>query len=574
MPIAVGRGWRRTLGSVLGALAVLLGLQLALAPAASAHAALVSITPPLGATVGTPPAYIVLRFSEHVQPVRGSTSVIDPAGNRVDTGRPDHIDGDPTSVGIPLERNLGRGTYLVTWRVISADSHPVGGTSTFSVYSPSTVASAPGNQAGTTGLLLGLARGAGFGAALVLIGGLAFALRLWPRGLRLPRFRRLLIAAWAIAAVATVGALLMQGAYGAGLPAVRAFDPSVIAPVLHTDYGVGILLRLAVLALGLPVLLARPGKRPSDLQVAGALTLAVPLAVSFGLEGHPSASSPVAAWMAVDALHVLATGVWLGGLVVLVTVLLPQATDAVLARVLPRWSRTAVGAVVVLVVTGSLATWHQVGFSASALFGTAYGRLLVVKVALVALMLLLGGLARTAIQRRLGLRTVVAAHQDVTPEVPATAPSDEDRTAQTGLLRQRLRRSVLVETGLAAVVVTVTAVLVISTPAKTAAAPSYHHIGPFAGRTVQVDLEPAKRGVNQLHVYLTDGHGIPRDVPQVQAQLVHGGNTYSSDMRHKDPGHFEDLQVVLPKSGRWQLEVRIRTSDFDEEVLDQNVTVH
>src|ERR1700760_4976455 len=107
-------------GLLFGLLAVLFG------PASppSAHAALVATDPATGSVVPDAPSKITLKFSETVQIVTGKIQVLAPDGSRADQGEPSQ-DGD--TITIPLRTGGGRGTYLVSYRVISADSHPVGG---------------------------------------------------------------------------------------------------------------------------------------------------------------------------------------------------------------------------------------------------------------------------------------------------------------------------------------------------------------------------------------------------------------------------------------------------------------
>ena len=114
---------------------VAFGALLAPAGPASAHAALIGSTPAPGSIIGSSPTEIVVTFSEAVTPVAGRVQVLDPAGKR--------ISGAPTVTGATLRIPVRRaaqplGTYLVSYRVISADSHPVGGSVTYSVGAAST----------------------------------------------------------------------------------------------------------------------------------------------------------------------------------------------------------------------------------------------------------------------------------------------------------------------------------------------------------------------------------------------------------------------------------------------------
>src|SRR3954452_4391205 len=110
---------RRALAAAAGLLLGLFGVLLAAAPA-SAHAALVASDPGNGTIVPDAPNKVTLTFTESVQLVTGKVQVLGPDGSRADQAEPT-VDGG--TLTIPLRAGGGRGTYLVSYRVISADSH-------------------------------------------------------------------------------------------------------------------------------------------------------------------------------------------------------------------------------------------------------------------------------------------------------------------------------------------------------------------------------------------------------------------------------------------------------------------
>ncbi|MET0424353.1 MAG: copper resistance CopC family protein, partial [Actinoplanes sp.] len=157
-----------------------LGALLAPAGPAQAHAALLGSTPAPGSVVGSSPADIVVTFSEAISPVTGRVQVIAPDGER--------ISGTATASGSTLRIPVRKarqplGTYLVSYRVISADSHPVGGALTFSVGAPSERPAEPG----TTGthesvkVATPIARGIGYAGLTLTVGPALFLALLWPR---------------------------------------------------------------------------------------------------------------------------------------------------------------------------------------------------------------------------------------------------------------------------------------------------------------------------------------------------------------------------------------------------------
>jgi copper transport protein len=141
-----------------------------------------------------------------------------------------------------------------------------------------------------------------------------------------------------------------------------------------------------------------------------ALGNAVLLAASFSLTGHAAEASPRLLAEAADAVHLLGAGVWLGGLAVLVFAFLPEASEAARAHVLLRWSRTAAAAAGAMVVTGGYQAWRETR-PLGALTGTGYGRLLIGKLSVIAVLLVLAFFARRSLAvatlRPDGLRRIV-----------------------------------------------------------------------------------------------------------------------------------------------------------------------
>ena len=206
-----------------------------------------------------------------------------------------------------------------------------------------------------------------------------------------PALRR----AWALGwGVAIVAALLPP--VRLGVEAVRRFGPDAVLQargILTTPWGIGWSLEViaaGLLAIGLAIAGAQ-GRRPGWTLVGIAASLAslVP-----ALSGHASDLSGLSALAVLnDALHVAGAGAWVGGLALVVLVGLPAVREADIpeqlgggvsfpAEMLIRFSRLAVAALVVVSATGAVSAWLQVG-SWSALTGTGYGRILLIKLALV-----------------------------------------------------------------------------------------------------------------------------------------------------------------------------------------------
>ena len=116
----------------LSQIAVVAAFAFAVAPAAHAHAFLDQSEPKVGSTVQTPPAEVRIWFTEALEPAFSSISVTNAAGSTVTTGKATVDPKDPKLLEVGL-KPLQPGTYVVSWRVISVDTHPTQGNFTFSV---------------------------------------------------------------------------------------------------------------------------------------------------------------------------------------------------------------------------------------------------------------------------------------------------------------------------------------------------------------------------------------------------------------------------------------------------------
>lgn len=531
-----------------------------------AHAALIHTDPHQGSVLEYDPRQVVLTFSEPVGTSLGAVRVLGPDGKRVDAGTVS-TRAKGTEVVVPIDGDLTEGTYAVVWRVVSEDSHPVSGVTTFSVGRPSTpaatAATAEQDDGGAAGQLLTVARGVLYAGLVLLVGGLAFVLVLWHAGRQSTAVRRLLWAGWGPAAAGSLAGLLLQGPYAAGLPLTSALDGALLGDVLGTRFGTASTARLLLL-LPLAILLSALGRLPRRTAAVIAVPCVAGLLLSTSAVGHAAAGELTALALPLDALHLAAVSAWLGGLVVLLLAVLPSRDPARLAAVLPGWSRWAAGSVAVIVATGLFASWREVR-ELAALPSTRYGQLLLAKTALVLTMLVLGALGRRFVRRHY-TQTVVHA---------STATSVAERPAPGAPEIGRLRTGVLLEAGTAAAVLALTAVLVETTPARVAYAPMFSQTAAVTGPLrVQVDLEPARTGINQLHVYYTGTGALAVDVEEVTARLVsETGETVPVQVPHDTLGHYEQLTVPLTEAGRWRLELTTRTSDIDATTTSFTVPV-
>ena len=102
------------------------------APAARAHAFLDHASPAVGSSPSSVPTVVVLWFTQDLEPAFSGMTVSNEAGQRVDLGNAQIPRGSPAELQIGV-KPLPPGTYLVSWHVVSVDTHPTEGTFTFDI---------------------------------------------------------------------------------------------------------------------------------------------------------------------------------------------------------------------------------------------------------------------------------------------------------------------------------------------------------------------------------------------------------------------------------------------------------
>ena len=575
------------------AIGVGFALVLVLASPAAAHATLLQSDPAPGAVLQQSPSAITLRFDSPVSATLGAVRVYDSQSNRVDAGGTS-ASGSVVRLRVPKLRD---GSYVVTWRVTSADTHPVDGAFTFQVGTTGNASSPAarnlaqrllGKQGGDplVGAAYGATRWLVFGGLALLLGAVAFVGLVWPQGRRSTWTRRWAWAGWLALLVGTFAGILLYGPYAAGLGLGDTTQSSLLANTLGSRYGEIALARLLLLLLAIPVVRAyiNPHRSLSP-RIArrwgvAAIVLAALLAATPGLAGHAVTGRWVNAAIVADTFHVLAMGVWLGGLGLVVTVLLSRGNAARLRGPLLRWSTVAAGCLTVIVATGAFQAWRQVG-NLGALRSTDYGRMLIVKVVLFTAMVALASFGRDVVvrifprSRRGPIRPtpVVAGGAD-----DLSGAQDVDIDTERAELR-RLRRSVGAEVVAGVAVLIVTALLVNAPPPRSAAAtgatPDLLEVTLKSSRVwVDVILTPGRRGTNDIHVSTLRSNGRPVNVQELRVTLDLQARRISPitlPLNRLDSGHYLTSSFNIPIAGTWRVTARPLFSAFDEETIVGNL---
>jgi copper transport protein len=506
-------------------LALVFLLAGALLPAAAgAHATIIQTTPTDQQVLATQPREVTLKWSEAVDLADHSIRLLDGTGEEITTAGAKHGPGGPSTAVLELPPGMRDGTYVVAWRVVSTDSHPVSGAFSFSIGAPSQVVfESDGSSSASVRTVDAFARGLAFFGLALALGGAVVVFALWPSNAAPGPARRLVWGGVGLLLAGTVVVALMQGPYATGGSITDAF--STLSFSLGTRFGYALVARI-VLALVFLVLLLR------GLRVPAALC-GVALIFTWTLVDH--SRTGVQTWLGVPAAsaHLLAMAIWFGGLLVV----LVHAHDAPIAR----FSRVAMVCWAVLAVTGVYLTYRQSG-EVGAVLHTLFGRLLLVKTAVAVLILGLAYYSRRAVMRGTGPRATVAG-----------------------------------ETILGVAMLAVTAVLVNAEPARVAYVdPIDTTLSAAEGMSVELKINPAKQGENVADVYLLQRDGALQQVPELTARLLpEGGGSGPLDVafRMAEPGHFVASPMAVPYPGDWTLRLQIRTSEFDQTELEVPVKI-
>jgi putative copper export protein len=255
-----------------------------------------------------------------------------------------------------------------------------------------------------------LARCVDYFGMTVFVGGLFFLAVLWPSGGDDRRARRVIVTGWLLGCLGTVAGIGLKGVWVAQRPITDFVKWDLISQVLDSQFG-RIWFAKALLWVLSGVVLAdllQRGRAAAGSMAwrVGAGAIAIGLLRTNGLTGHTVESSRPLLTQIADFVHLAGICAWIGGLAVLLFGVLSRRDPDELATIIPRYSKLAMVSVFVVVVAGTVLGWQTIG-SVGRVFTTDYGRVLLIKLAVLALVLLIAQGSRSWVSRRLDFAVVL-----------------------------------------------------------------------------------------------------------------------------------------------------------------------
>ncbi len=526
--------WRQAHPEILmrtAAALAILWLAICGATPAFAHASLATSEPRDGTVLTSAPKQVELHFNEKVTP--GAVHLIDATGRLRDDAV---VDARDELIAVTVPPDLPQGTSIISYRVISADGHPVAGSVTFSIGAP-TSTKAPDSADSAVNGLIWLTRIGLYLGLFAGIGGAFFAN--WIA--REKAASSPISAALVIGLVSAIASLGLQGLDLLGLPLSRLATSAPWTTALGTSLGPSLL--IAIAALGLGVAAMRNERTGRILSVIAILGVGLSLAAS----GHAATAPPQLLTRPAMFLHGVSIAFWLGALAPLIALLWSHKGAAL--PVVNRFSTVAVPVVAVLALTGlTLAVIQLESFGA--LVTTRYGAVLCVKLALVAILLGLAALNR--------FRLTPALARDATAARP-------------------LARSILFECAVALGILAVVALWRFTPPPRGLVpdAPLAVHI--HTGKAMfQVLISPGRVGTDSFVLQLMNTEGVPLQAKEATLTLSIPARGIEEIERPGVRGpdgfwHVDNVPLAVP--GRWHMRIDALVSDFEKITLEDDFDV-
>jgi copper transport protein len=561
-----------------------------------AHPIVTDSNPKQFQSLEKPPARVTVYFSEPIVLQYSQISVIDSEGNKVDKGNPENYKGDSSTISVPLKKDIGEGTFTINTKVLSAvDGHVVAGSVVYSIGGgKADFSQVKGESKDILHLLSienSLSRIPGYVGQIVIVGGAFIFLWIqkplskfeWIKSLlqsNLYLIKRNLIKLIIIGNV-----LVLLSIIATVLIQASAIGGSV-GDVLTTEFGKIIMVRLG-LALVLLAFLVFSYKKFNNSKKAGSevkyiiaiMCLGLGILFTNSLISHSAALKSFGPVL-IDYFHGIAASFWIGGLIFLTFVFVSkiflikdeELKAKIISMVIPRFSIIIIPVLGSISITGPLLLWSIEG-NLSTTIASLYGKILIVKLILAAIMIILGGYHQFITEKRISTISI--------RQIGEKGHSKETIANEPNFLKRfiwSLRIEAFIGLGLLFVVSLMTNMVLpsgelqasditnntetISLENQGRNSDIYSTVVYTENQKINIDLEPSRLGENKILVEFSDYNNNPTDniinATIKLSQIERGIGPILINMEKISNGRFHAL-IPLSALGLWNVEIEGKT---------------
>ncbi len=514
---------------------------------ADAHAVLVETAPQNNQTLVTPPAEIRFVFNEVVTPV--SVQLLDASAKPVSGVGP--VLAIDSTLHLKLPATLPVGVYIASYRIISADSHPVGGSFVFGIGMDPLASPPPQTiilpNAAAWQVIATVLRVIFDGGILIVTGAILFQILIGPAAGSASTGRYLIF----VAVATVISAALLPGVLGAQLtaaPLTAFWHGDVWQAGIKTSLGGS----MAVAIMGLLFLIGGSVSRDRGMGLAVAVPGALIALAGFALSGHAATADPI--WLSAPLLylHTLCVAYWVGALIPLDRLLRtrPPASSAPLVRM---FSYHAVFIVAAAITCGLILAAIQLR-SFATLLTTEYGQRLLIKIVLVSVLLFAAAFNKLVLSRSLAAGSRRAAAW--------------------------LRHMIHIEMGLVTAILIATVLLGQSVPPRETTEDAPNGVSAMAmegDRMAMIDATPGRAGPNRLTLQLSNEDNTALDPISVTIWLSNptlGIEAMKVTPTKESPGRYVVPAAAFPVGGNWTATIETVVTDFDETDFSVELPIH
>jgi len=523
----------------------------------SAHAYITNSNPSENEILEKAPTNVYIEFNEKIQTGFTILNVLNSSGERVDQK---NVEIDPKtekSIKVDLESDLPNDIYTIEWRVVSADGHSVSGMIPFSIGELPEGATFPTQQEnGNLLTFISTMINKGFlyiGFSLYM--GLFLFYAIWYKGNKLTgrlvkRTKTVSITAIGLLAISIISSIFIQTQSYAGGGLLASLNVSNLTETLKstkegTIWIVQIILLITLFIAHLSILKKEGFLEKKRWIIPGIAFLGILLSKAF--LGHPSSSPYETVAILFDFSHLVAASIWLGGMLVIILFLREgifakrgEGHDLYWAS-MEKYSLWALFSVAVLAISGAINASLLIPDFHS-LVSTAYGKILLIKIALLVLMLIFG--AYHLVSRNLLKK------------------------------KEFYKISIKIEIALGILILLVTSGFTqIQTPTLPIDLPFYEEAELGYNENISLSITPKKTGVqNQYEVFVFDNNRKTIDpIEQITISLINGDKETSFPLTKEKEGHYFAENLQLNQPGNWNVEVHVLTDELES--LDYSFSI-